>query len=152
MIPARISLVTLGVADVAKARAFYEALGFVAVAFDSPSVAFFQLNGTVLSLFGRAALAEDAGVDGDGRGFRAAALAINVADKAAVDVALAHAKACGATIVKPAVDVFWGGYSGYFSDPDGHLWEIAYNPFWSIDANGHSRLPPPTPPIPVGPQ
>jgi len=152
VIPARISLVTLGVADVAKARAFYQALGFVAAEFDSPSVAFFQLNGTVLSLYGRAPLAEDAGVDGDGRGFRAVALAINVAEKAAVDGALAHAKACGGTIVKHAVDVFWGGYSGYFSDLDGHLWEIAYNPFWSIDTNGHSRLPPPAPPTPEGTQ
>ncbi len=152
MIPARISLVTLGVADVAKARAFYELLGFVAAEFDSPSVAFFQLNGTVLSLFGRTPLAHDAGVDADGRGFRATALAINVVDKAAVDAALAHAKACGATIVKPAADVFWGGYSGYFSDLDGHLWEIAHNPFWSIDTNGHSRLPPPAPFTPEGPQ
>jgi catechol 2,3-dioxygenase-like lactoylglutathione lyase family enzyme len=142
-IPQHLSLVTLGVADVAAARAFYERLGFRAAAFDSADVAFFDMNGTILGLFGREALAEDAAVSAAGSGFRAVSCAFNLDSEAAVDKALAHAAACGATIVQPARKVFWGGYSGYFSDPDGHLWEIAFNPFWPLDADGRPQLPPP---------
>lgn len=143
LLPARINLVTLGVADVADSRAFYERLGFVAAGFESDDVAFFELNGTVLGLYGRAPLAEDAGVPHEGHGFRGFALAINLESPSAVDAALAFAEQCGGSIVRPAREVFWGGYSGYFADPDGHLWEIAYNPVCQLDANGRMQLPPP---------
>lgn len=141
-IPQRLSLITLGVEDVERARAFYERLGFKASDFDSKLVAFFEMtNGVVLGLFGAASLAEDANVASDGSGFHAVACSINVASEAEVDEAMAFAERCGARITKPAKKVFWGGYSGYFADPDGHLWEIAYNPFWQIDTQGRSLLP-----------
>lgn len=148
MLPTRINLVTLGVADVGQSRAFYESLGFAASGFESSDVAFFDMNGTVLGLYGQAALAEDAGVseDGindDGSRFRGTSLAINLASKSEVDDALAFAQSCGGRIVQPARDVFWGGYSGYFADPDGHLWEIAYNPLMVLDEKGQMTLPPP---------
>lgn len=143
VLPARINLVTLGVADVSVARAFYERLGFVASGFESADIAFFDMNGTVLGLYGNEALAEDAGVEADGAGFRSVSLAINLETKQAVDEALAFAESCGGEIVQPAREVFWGGYSGYFADPDGHLWEIAYNPFITLDAQGGLTLPPP---------
>lgn len=143
MLPARINLVTLGVADVPAARAFYERLGFVPSGFESESVTFFEMNGAVLGLYGREPLAEDAGVSADGEGFRSFSLAINLESPAAVDAALAFAQSCGGSIVQPAREVFWGGYSGYFADPDGHLWEIAYNPHFELDADGKMQLPPP---------
>lgn len=142
-LPQRLSLVTLGVASVPQARAFYERLGFKAADFDSDGVAFFDMNGTILGLFARGSLAEDANVPHDGAGFRAVSCAINLESEAAVDRALAFAESCGARITKPAQRVFWGGYSGYFADPDGHLWEIAYNPVWPLDAKGRPQLPPP---------
>lgn len=124
----RISMITLGVKNIARAVAFYEQLGFPRM--DSPpEVAFFTLNGTWLGLFGRDALAEDAKVSPEGSGFGGFALAHNVASEQQVDEVLAQAVAAGATITKPGKKVFWGGYSGYFQDPDGHLWEVAYNPF-----------------------
>lgn len=144
-LPQHLSLVTLGVHDVATARAFYERLGFRPADFDSPSVAFFDMNGTILGLYGREALAEDAGIAAEGSGFRAVSCAFNLASEAAVDAALAFAVTCGGTIVQPARRVFWGGYSGYFSDPDGHLWEVAFNPFWPFDESGRPQLPPPKP-------
>jgi uncharacterized glyoxalase superfamily protein PhnB len=124
-------MVTLGVHDLAVAIDFYErGLGFPRME-SPPTVAFFTLNGTWLGLYGREALAEDATVPAEGHGFASVALAHNVASEAEVDVTLAQAVAAGATLVKPAQKVFWGGYSGYFSDPDGHLWEVAHNPhFW----------------------
>ena len=126
----RISMVTLGVADLPRAVAFYEqGLGLPLREPKSDEVAFFDLNGSWLGLYPWAALAEDAGVPPDGQGFRGVTLAHNLASKEAVDAQLAQAVAAGAKLVKPAQDVFWGGYSGYFSDPDGHLWEIAWNPF-----------------------
>lgn len=140
-LPQHLSLVTLGVADVGRSRAFYEALGFVAHPFESTTVAFFDMNGTILSLFGREALAHDAGVPATGSGFRAVACAFNLASEAAVDAAFAFVAAKGGTIVQPPRKVFWGGYSGYFADPDGHLWEIAHNPYWPLDANGRPQLP-----------
>lgn len=143
MLPARINLVTLGVADVARSKAFYERLGFRAAGFESETVAFFDMNGTVLGLYGREALAEDAGVEDDGSGFRGFSLAINFASKSDVDNALGFAETCGGSIVQPAREVFWGGYSGYFSDPDGHLWEFAYNPGMELDNKGQMTLPPP---------
>lgn len=136
-----ITLVTLGVADVARARAFYESLGFVASAASQPSVCFMQAGGVVLSLFGRAALAEDAQVADSKPGFSGVTLAQNVASETEVDARLALAVRCGGTLRKPGQSVFWGGYSGYFSDPDGHLWEVAYNPFFPLDAEGRVVLP-----------
>jgi len=129
----RLSLVTLGVKDVAEGRAFYERLGWQASSASNAEVTFFQLGGIVLGLFGRAALAEDAGVADDGAiVFSGTALAHNCRDKAGVDALLAQAEMAGGKIVKPAQDVFWGGYSGYFADPDGHLWEVAWNPHFTI--------------------
>jgi uncharacterized protein len=137
----RITLVTLGVADVAASRAFYERLGFKASTASQPSICFMQLGGLVLSLYGRAALAGDAHVLDIAIGFSGVTLAQNCRSEADVDVALAHAVACGATLKKPAQKVFWGGYSGYFADPDGHLWEVAHNPYFPLDANGCVQLP-----------
>ncbi len=142
-LPRRLSLVTLGVSDVAAARAFYERLGFEAADFDSPEVCFFETKGTAFGLYGRQALAEDAAVSHEGDGFRATSLALNLDSEAAVDAALAFAQSCGATITKPAERVFWGGYSGYFADPDGHLWEVAYNPVFELDRDGRVQFPPP---------
>jgi len=144
VLPRRINIVTLGVGDVAHSRKFYESLGFVASGFESKDVAFFDMNGTVLGLYGRGPLAEDAGVVDDGNGFRGVSLAINFETKAQVDEGLAFAAQCGGRIVQPAREVFWGGYSGYFADPDGHLWEFAYNPFMVLDDEGHMTLPPST--------
>jgi hypothetical protein len=127
----RISMITLGVRDLAAAIEFYEqGLGFPRMA-SPPEVAFFTLNGTWLGLYGYEALAEDVGVPADGSGFRGFSLAHNVASEAEVDAVMALAVDAGATQVKPPQKVFWGGYSGYFKDPDGHLWEVAHNPlFW----------------------
>jgi catechol 2,3-dioxygenase-like lactoylglutathione lyase family enzyme len=137
----RLNVVTLGVADVARAKAFYEALGFLPCGFHNPDVAFYEAGGVALGLFGRTSLAEDAGVPDRGDGFRAVSLAHNTRSEAEVDAVLAHAVACGATLIKPAQKVFWGGYSGYFADPDGHLWEVAYNPGFPLDEAGHLQLP-----------
>lgn len=142
----QLHVVTLGVADVAKARAFYEALGFRASAASQESIVFFELSGVVLALFERSHLADDATVAPAGDGFRSFTLAHNVETEEGVDAALRHAEYCGARIVKPASKVFWGGYSGYFSDPDGHLWEVAYNPFFPIDEDGRLVLPGPVEP------
>jgi len=137
----RINLVTLGVRDLARARAFYEALGFTRSAVSQDSVAFYEAGGVVLSLFGRDDLAKDAGIPDSPTGFAAITLAWNVESEAAVDEAMARAASCSARIVKPAGPAFWGGYLGYFSDPDGHLWEVAYNPFFPLDAEGRMMLP-----------
>ncbi len=139
----RLTLVTLGVRDMPRARAFYEALGFKASSASQESVTFFDAGGVVLGLFGRASLADDAHVADTEPGFSGVALAHNTGSEAEVDRVLAHAVACGATLKKPAQKVFWGGYSGYFADPDGHLWEVAYNPFAPLDADGRMTLPPP---------
>lgn len=137
----RISLITLGVRDLARARSFYEALGFVASPSSNESVTFFAAGGAVLGLFGWDALAEDAGVPPAGDGFRAVTLAHNVRDKAEVATVLATAEAAGARIVTPARDVFWGGHNGYFADLDGHLWEVAWNPFFPLAEDGSLQLP-----------
>lgn len=127
----RISMITLGVRDLARSIEFYQrGLGLPRME-SPPEVAFFTLNGTWLGLFGREALAEDAGVPAAGSGFSGVTLAHNVDSEAAVDALMESAVAAGATLVKAPQKVFWGGYSGYFADPDGHLWEIAHNPlFW----------------------
>ena len=127
----RISMITLGVRDLSASVKFYEqGLGFPRL--DSPpEVAFFSLNGTWLGLYGREALANDANVSADGQGFESFALAHNVHSEEEVDEVMNQAIEAGATLVKQAQKVFWGGYSGYFKDPDGHLWEVAHNPhFW----------------------
>jgi len=128
----RISMITLGVRDLAVSMKFYEqGLGFPRME-SPPEVAFFTLNGTWLGLYGREALAEDATVPADGQGFESFALAHNVPSEAEVDEVMRQAVNAGATLVKPPQKVFWGGYSGYFKDPDGHLWEVAHNPFFWV--------------------
>ena len=127
----RISVITLGVKDLKKSVKFYnEGLGFPKM--DSPpEVAFFTLNGSWLGLYSRDALADDAEVSSEGSGFSGFTLAHNVASEAEVDQVIKQALSAGATLAKPAQKVFWGGYSGYFKDPDGYLWEVAHNPlFW----------------------
>ena len=128
----RISMITLGVRDLAAAVRFYrDGLGFPRM--DSPpEVAFFPLQGTWLGLYGREALAQDAAVSPQGQGFEGFTLAHNLASEAEVDEVIRKAVEAGATLVKPAQKVFWGGYSGYFSDPDGYLWEVACNPFFWV--------------------
>tara|TARA_R110002110_G_scaffold64680_24_gene178865 strand:- start:216 stop:644 length:429 start_codon:yes stop_codon:yes gene_type:complete len=125
----RISMITLGVKDLEKSIAFYgKGLGFPQLE-SPPTVAFFTLNGTWLGLYGHDDLAKDASVTAEGSGFRGVALAYNVASEVLVDAAIEEAVAAGANLIKQPEKVFWGGYSGYFSDPDGHLWEVAHNPF-----------------------
>ncbi len=137
----RITLVTLGVADVAASTAFYENLGFSRSSASNDNVTFFHMAGTVLGLFGRAELAKDAGVEDSKPGFAGVTLAHNLNSRDEVDAAYAHALACGAKPVKQPHEVFWGGYSGYFADPDGHLWELAHNPFMPLGGDGHMVLP-----------
>lgn len=160
--PARISLVTLGVADLAAVTAFYRALGWPQVLPATEDVSFFRTAGSILSLYGLAALAADAGVEvGEAGGIGGVveavevseaqpvpeglklgrSLAINLASPAEVDAALAAAEVAGGRVVKPGQKVFWGGYSGYFADPEGNLWEVAHNPFWPLDERGLPVIP-----------
>jgi predicted lactoylglutathione lyase len=142
MMEPRITLVTLGVADVERSCAFYERLGWKASpASKAGEVAFFQANGLALAVFGRDALAEDAGIADSPPGFSGISLAHNARSKDEVDRIFAHAVSIGAGPVKPPREVFWGGYSGYFADPDGHLWEVAWNPFFPLDDQGNLSLP-----------
>ncbi len=137
----RLTAVTLGVDDLKRACAFYEAIGWRPHQVVEGEVAFFGAKGWVLCLY--PGLAADAGVEsqpGQGR----MAVAHNVRDKAEVDARLAEAEAAGGRITRPAHDADWGGRSGYFADPDGHLWEVAWNPFWPMDADGRVTLNPPT--------
>lgn len=137
----RLSVVTLGVADLERARRFYEeGLGWRR-ANRHAEVAFYQIGGAVLALYSRTALAEDAGVPDEGTGVGGIALAYNARTREAVDAVLQEAAAAGAKILKPAQDVFWGGYVGYFADPDGHVWEVAWNPEWPIAEDGSIKLP-----------
>ncbi|MEQ8708965.1 MAG: VOC family protein [Rhodospirillales bacterium] len=125
----RISMITLGVKNLTQSIEFYgKGLGFPQLE-SPPTVAFFTLNGTWLGLYGHDDLAKDAGISPEGAGFRGVALAYNVASEEQVDAAIQEAVAAGANLVKQPEKVFWGGYSGYFADPDGHLWEVAHNPF-----------------------
>jgi catechol 2,3-dioxygenase-like lactoylglutathione lyase family enzyme len=139
MIEPRLSLVTLAVADVERARAFYSALGWRPSSIGGDEVAFFQLGPIALALYGAGSMAADLGAPAGAPG--AVWLAQNVRDRAEVDRALAAAEAAGARIVKPAADAPWGGYVGYFADPDGHVWEIAWNPGFQLAADGALRLP-----------
>ncbi|HAJ92492.1 MAG TPA: glyoxalase [Gammaproteobacteria bacterium] len=128
----RISMVTLGVRDLERSIKFYkEGLGFPQME-SSPAVAFFTLNGSWLGLYGRESLAEDASVSSEGSGYNEFALAHNVASATEVDQIIGQAVSAGATLSKAAQKTSWGGYSGYFKDPDGHLWEIAHNPFFWV--------------------
>jgi catechol 2,3-dioxygenase-like lactoylglutathione lyase family enzyme len=137
----RVSMITLGVSDMARARRFYEdGLGWRR-ANEHDEVTFYQAGGMVLGLYGREALAEDAGIPDAGSGFRAIALAYNTRERAEVDAVLDEAEAAGGRIVKSAEQAFWGGYSGYFADPDGHLWEVAWNPHWTFADDGSVLLP-----------
>lgn len=140
-VPPRISLVTLGVADVEASTQFYERLGWRRSGASVPGTSFIQLEGLVLSLYGRHELAADATVSETPPGFSGVTLALNQRSQAAVDRVLADAVAASARLVKPAQPVFWGGYGGYFADPDGHLWEVAHNPHWPMDAEGRIVLP-----------
>ena len=140
MIPQRITLVTLGVADLARAKAFYARLGWREHGAQE-GVAFYQLNGMALALFGLADLAKDQGRDGAALGTGAVTLAQNFTTEAEVDGAFAAAIAAGGRALKRAEKVFWGGYSGYWADPDGHVWEVAMNPFWPLGKDGSLTLP-----------
>lgn len=137
----RLSLVTLGVADVARARAFYEAMGFRPSRASKPDVVFFRAGGVVLALWSRAALAADAGVE-DGTGFGGIALAHNVRTRAEVAAVVEAWIAAGGTVLKPPADTFWGGHAAYVADPDGHVFEIVWNPRWPLAADGTLDLPP----------
>jgi len=135
----RVSLITLGVGDLARARAFYEALGWTTNAEPGDDVAFFQAGGMIVALWGREALAEDSGVE-DAGGFGGIALAHNVGSPAEVDEVMAQAQAAGATVTRPGATTFWGGYSGVFLDLDGHVWEVAHNPHWTLAEDGSVSL------------
>lgn len=136
-----ISMITLGVKDVAASTAFYEALGLTRSGASQEAVTFFEAGPCVLGLFGRDALAEDGNAGELWSGNGGFSVAYNVPSKDAVDAMIAKAEEIGAKILKTPQDVFWGGYHGYFADPDGHIWEIAYNPFFPVDENGAVKLP-----------
>jgi uncharacterized glyoxalase superfamily protein PhnB len=136
----RLTLVTLGVGDLEHSRRFYAALGWREIEPRQESVAFFQLNGIGLSLFPRKELAKDAQMADGPAGFSGITLAHNLRNEGAVDALFAEMIAAGATSVKTPRKVFWGGYSGYVADPDGHLWELAYNPFFPLDPAGNVTL------------
>jgi hypothetical protein len=135
----RVSLVTLGVADLERARAFYESLGWRTGAEPGDDVCFFQAGGMVVALWSRSALAEDSGV-ADGGGWGGVTLAHNVRSPAEVDAVLEEAQLAGATIAREGAETFWGGYSGVFVDPDGHPWEVAHNPHWQLADDGSVRI------------
>jgi predicted lactoylglutathione lyase len=127
-VPAHLSLVTLGVRDVAASTSFYESLGWQRLGGSDDEISFFQVGSVVLGLYGRDELALDATLPAEGSGFRGVSLAINLATPELVDAAFESWAEVGGAVVKPPHSVFWGGYSGYVADPDGHLWEIAFNP------------------------
>ena len=135
----RVSLITLGVSDLERARAFYETLGWTTGAAPDDDVVFFQAGGMIVALWSRAQLAEDTVVEDDG-GWGGITLAYNVRSPAEVDAVLAEAASAGATIGRPGAETFWGGYSGVFIDPDGHPWEVAHNPRWTLRDDGSVSL------------
>jgi uncharacterized protein len=137
-----LSLVTLGVSNLAKSTAFYEALGFRRKSRGADGVAFFEAGAVILSLWPTAELAKDAEIESaNSGGFRGMSLAWNCTSASEVDRALARAMGAGATLIRSARTVFWGGYTAYFADPEGHLWEVAYNPQFPFSADGRLLLP-----------
>lgn len=141
-VPARISFVTLGVEDIERSAGFYEALGWKRSSASTDEVAFFQTPQAVLSLYLVSLLAAEVGVDpGERPSFRGVTLAINVESEAGVQVVLEQALAAGGTIPRTGSRADWGGFTGYFADPDGHLWEVAHNPFFPLDADGSVTVP-----------
>lgn len=137
----RVSLITLGVDDLARARAFYEQLGWTSGAQPADDVVFFQAGGAVVALWGRAQLAEDSVVDDDHSRWGGITLAYNTRSPEEVDAVLAEAAAAGGTVPRAGAPTFWGGYSGVFADPDGHRWEVAHNPHWQLRDDGSVALP-----------
>ena len=137
----RVSIVTLGVADLDRSRQFYEHLGWRRSMTKTEGVVFFQMGGMALALYPRAELAKDANLPTTGQGFGGVALAYNARSRDEVNAVLAEAEAAGARVLKPAQEAFWGGYSGYFSDPDGFPWEVAWNPSFPLAEDGSIRLP-----------
>jgi len=136
----RVSLITLGVLDLSRARSFYEALGWATGAGPDDDVVFFQAGEMVLALWDRGRLAEDSRVE-DGGGWGGVTLALNLSSPEEVDNVIAEARAAGAVIGREPAETFWGGYSGVFVDPDGHPWEVAHNPHWTITEDGGVELP-----------
>ena len=136
-----ISFVTLGVADLERSRRFYKALGWIESSGSQAEVAFFQVGSIAFALFDRESLAEDAKVSPDDSGFPGFALAHNVATEADVDATLLEAVTAGGQLIRPAEKASWGGFRGYFADPDGFLWEVCYNPFFLLDKRGFIQLP-----------
>ena len=145
----RVSMIALGVADLARAKAFYEGVVGWQAAEGPPGIVFFDLGGVVLSLYPRSEFAKEMTPAPAGAGpvrsgvYEGFALAHNARSEAEVDAIFARLKDRGATILKPPARVFWGGYSGYFADLDGHAWEVAYNPFWTIGTDGRVAMTPP---------
>lgn len=134
----RVTLITLGVDDLERAKAYYAAVGFEAED-GPPTVAFYRCDGCYFGLFPRVELAKEQGRDPASMGTGAASLSQNYSDRAGVDAAHARALGAGATLITMPVETFWGGYSGYVSDPDGHVWEFAHNPFWPLDSKGNLK-------------
>ncbi len=137
----RVSIVTLGVADLKRSREFYERLGWRRSMAKAEGVVFFQAGGMALALYPRQELAKDANIAADGQGCSGMALAYDARSREEVDSVVAEAAAAGAKILKPAQEAFWGGYSGYFSDRDGFSWEIAWNPSFPIAQDGSLHIP-----------
>lgn len=137
----RISIITLGVADLSRSIAFYERLGWRRSMQETEGIAFFRAGSMAFALYPRRELAKDADVSPDGQGFTGFSLAYNARTRDEVDSVLAEAQAAGAKLQKPAREAFWGGYSGYFADPDGYLWEVAWNPSFTISPDGAIHLP-----------
>lgn len=135
----RVSLITLGVADLSRARRFYEALGWTTGAGPDDDVVFFQAGGMVVALWDRARLAEDSAVE-DSPGWGGVTLAVNFASREEVDATIEEARAAGAEIGREPAETFWGGYSAVFLDPDGHPWEVAHNPHWTVTDDGGIEL------------
>jgi uncharacterized protein len=136
----RLSLVTLGVRDLERARRFYEAVGWTTRAEPDDDVVFFQAGGMIVALWGRDQLAEDSGVEDGGR-WGGVTFAYNTRSPGEVDAVIAEARAAGGTIAREPGETFWGGYSAVFVDPEGHPWEVAHNPRWTIGEDGSTRLP-----------
>ncbi|MGA2746990.1 MAG: VOC family protein [Candidatus Sulfotelmatobacter sp.] len=137
----RVSIVTLGVSDLNRSREFYERLGWRRSFTKADGIAFFQTGGMALALYPRHELAKDANIAPEGHGFNGVSLAYNARTRGDVDSVIKEAAAAGGKVLKPAEEAFWGGYSGYFADPDGFLWEVAWNPGFPIAEDGSIQIP-----------